>query len=216
MAIPSRHGSVAGTYFVTSRTWESRALFVTESFCSVFVEALLHYRDNGAYTLHDFVLMPDHFHVLLTPAGDKALERVVQYIKGGSARQLAIAKAMRFPVWQRGFSDHRIRDLADFETHKRYIWQNPVRKKLVLEAPEFRWSSASGRYAMDAAPQGAKAPESNGEDDDAARLKPCPDERKDSERKRGDVARLKLMPRRIRKHEIRGRRVRREEFELKG
>ena len=154
--ISSTHYSIAGTYFLTSRILESRAPFFTESFCSVFVEALLHYRDNGAYTLHDFVLMPDHFHVLLAPAGDKTLERVVQYIKGGLARQLALAKAMRFPVWQRGFSDHRIRDVADFETHQRYIWQNPVRKKLVLEAREFRWSSASGSYAMDAAPQGLK------------------------------------------------------------
>jgi len=111
--------------------------------------------------LRDFVLMPDHFHVLLTPAGDKALERVVQYIKGGSARQLALAKGMRFPVWQRGFSDHRIRDVADFEAHQRYIWQNPVRKKLVMEAREFRWSSASGGYAMNAAPQGLKPQSQN-------------------------------------------------------
>jgi putative transposase len=191
MAIPSRHGSVAGTYFVTSRTWENRALFVTESFCSVFVEALLHYRGNGAYTLHDFVLMPDHFHVLLTPAGDKTSERVVQYIKGGSARQLALAKAMRFPVWQRGFSDHRIRDVADFETHQRYIWQNPVRKKLVLEA-RISLVVGIGCVCDGCDTSGAEAPESKREGDNAARLKPCPDGRKDSdsERKRGDAARL--------------------------
>jgi putative transposase len=156
MAIPSRHKSIAGTYFVTSRTWESRALFVTESFCSVLVDALLHYRDIGAYALHDFVLMPDHFHVLLTPAGDKSLERVMQYIKGGSARRLALARAMRFPVWQRGFSDHRIRNPSDFVAHQQYVWQNPIRKHLASNAPEYRWSSASGAYALDEIPQGLK------------------------------------------------------------
>ena len=156
MAIPSRHGNIVGTYFVTSRTWESRRLFVSESFCDVFTGALLRYRDSGAYALHSFVLMPDHFHILLTPARDKSLERVVQYIKGGSARQLALEKNMRFPVWQRGFSDHRVRDLADFAAHQRYIWENQVKKRLVLDAREFRWSSASGAYLMDEAPQGLK------------------------------------------------------------
>ena len=156
MAIPSRHGNIAGTYFVTSRTWESRCLFVSGSFCDVFVNALLRYRDAGAYSLHHFVLMPDHFHILLTPGRDKSLERVVQYIRGGSARQLGLEKNMKFPVWQRGFSDHRIRDVADFVAHQRYIFENPVKKKLVLAAREFAWSSASGAYAMDEVPQGLK------------------------------------------------------------
>ena len=129
---------------------------MTEAWCRVFVDALLHYRDEGAYSLYAFVLMPDHFHVLLTPAANKSLERVVQYIKGGSARELGIEKNMHFPVWQRGFSDHRVRNEDDFVTHVRYIWQNPVKRKLVLEPSEYRWSSASRTFALDEPPQGLK------------------------------------------------------------
>jgi putative transposase len=156
MAILSRHQSVPGTYFVTSRTWQSRELFVAESFSAVFLESLLRYRQEGAYSLHAFVLMPDHFHILLTLAPDKSLERVVQYIKGGSARRLALERNMSFPVWQRGFSDYRIRDAADFAAHVRYIWENPVRKRLVTVANEFRWSSACDAYVLDGPPQGLK------------------------------------------------------------
>jgi putative transposase len=156
MSIPSRHHSVLGTYFVTSRTWQNRALFAKESYASVFVDSLLHYRQEGSYSLHAFVLMPDHFHILLTPAPDRSLERVMQYIKGGSGRRLALELSMRFPVWQRGFSDHRIRDAADFAAHERYIWENPVRKKLVSAVNEFRWSSAFRAYAMDDPAQGLK------------------------------------------------------------
>jgi putative transposase len=161
MSIPSRHSSDAGTYFVTSRTWQARPLFVTESSCSVLVGSLLHYRHDGAFALHAFVLMPDRFHVLLTPAVDKSLERVIQYIKGGSARNLALEKGMHFPVWQRGFSDHRIRDTPDFISHVGYIDENPVRKKIVLHSSDFRWSSANGLYALDELPQGLK-PQENG------------------------------------------------------
>jgi putative transposase len=60
------------------------------------------------------------------------------------------------PVWQRGFSDHRIRDAADLETHIRYICENPVRKKLVIDPREFHWSSTSGNYELDEPPQGLK------------------------------------------------------------
>ena len=167
MSIPSRHRSVVGTYFVTSRTWESRKLFLTDSFSSVFVDSLLHYRQERAYSLHAFVLMPDHFHILLTPAPDKTVERVMQYIKGGSARKLALQHNMRFPVWQRGFSDRRIRDAADYITHLQYIWQNPVRKNLVAKAQEFRWSSASGTFAVDQPSQGLKPKK----EEDAAALR---------------------------------------------
>src|SRR5215813_4675214 len=105
MSIPSRHGRVPGTYFVTSRTWESRKLFVNDATCEIFVRALVNYRARGEFALHGFVLMPDHFHALLTPGPEKTLERCVQMIKGGSAHTIREERAITFPVWQRGFSD---------------------------------------------------------------------------------------------------------------
>ncbi len=156
MAAPKRHGSFAGTYFVTSRTWESRRLFATEPMCKLFIDALLRYRQDGVFTLHAFVLMPDHFHILLTPSQETTLERALQLIKGGSSRRIGIERQLRFPVWQRGFSDHRIRSAADYTNHLVYIEQNPVRKKLAVNPCEYPWSSASGKYALDPFPQGLK------------------------------------------------------------
>ena len=156
MSTPSRHGQVRGTYFVTSRTWESRKLFVIDATCEVFVRTLAKYRDAGEFALHGFVLMPDHFHVLLTPVKDKTLERCVQMIKGGSAHAIRTERAMTFPVWQRGFSDHRIRGAADWANHVRYIELNPVKARLVLESREYPWSSGSGAFTLDEVPQGLK------------------------------------------------------------
>lgn len=118
--------------------------------------ALLHYRERQSYLLHAFVLMPDHFHILLTPGPDMALERAVQFIKGGSARRICQRLNFRLPVWQRGFSDHRIRDGQDYEAHLRYLEENPVKEGLALSAIEYPWSSASWRIAMDELPQGLK------------------------------------------------------------
>ena len=156
MAIPKRHASLAGTYFVSSRTWESRPLFVTEAPCNIFIETLQRYRGSGFYGLHAFVLMPEHFHVLLTPSDQTAIERAIQYIKGGSAHRIGKDLVIRFPVWQRGYSDHRIRDARDFETHVHYIEQYPVKRRLVAVARDYVWSSASRRYSMDDVPQRLK------------------------------------------------------------
>ena len=71
-----------GTYFVTAVTWERRTLFRVEAWANLFLKTLYEYRANGKYLLHEFVLMPDHFHVIITPA-DISLERAVQFVKGG-------------------------------------------------------------------------------------------------------------------------------------
>ncbi len=156
MSIPKRHAHSPGTYFVTSRTWGSRALFIKPPICEIFLETLFKYRQQGAYRLHAFVLMPDHFHALLTPSEETTLERSLQYIKGASAHRIGSELNFRFPVWQRGFSDHRIRDLGDYKTHLRYIEQNPVKRRLVNTVGEYPWSSISGRFSLDAPPQGLK------------------------------------------------------------
>ncbi len=127
--------------------------------CLLFFETLLLHRKRGAYAIHACVLMPDHFHILLTPSETCSLERAVQLIKGGSAHAMGMECRLQFPVWQRGFSDHRIRDAADLNNHVRYIDQNPVHKRLVVDASDYRWSSATGLYIMDPFPQGLKPPE---------------------------------------------------------
>ncbi len=45
-------------------------------------------------------------------------------------------------IWQRGFTDHRIRDEGDFLAHREYIHQNPVARRLVANTSEFPYCSA--------------------------------------------------------------------------
>ena len=156
MAIPKRHQSLPGTYFVTSKTWQSHSLFHTTRACEVFVDSLIHYRERRDYKLHSFVLMPDHFHLLLTPSDEITVERAIQFVKGGSAKLLGDEMHLQFPVWQRGFTDHRIRDAADYAQHVRYVELNPVKRKLADAPEQYPWSSASGKYQMDHAPQRLK------------------------------------------------------------
>lgn len=71
------------TFFVTSSTWGRRSVFRSERMAKLFIEVLYHYRSQGKYLLHEFVLMPDHFHLLITVSANLSIERAVQFVKGG-------------------------------------------------------------------------------------------------------------------------------------
>jgi len=91
------------------------------------------------FELHDFVIMPDHVHLLLTLSGDIALEKAMQFIKGGFSFRLKRELGYSGEVWQRGFSDHRVNDGRSFENHRRYIAENPVKAGLVSAPEEYPW-----------------------------------------------------------------------------
>jgi putative transposase len=63
MAAPPRGNTAYSTYFITASTFEKSSLFQTERMARLFVEVLLHYREHQNYLLHEFVLMPNHFHL---------------------------------------------------------------------------------------------------------------------------------------------------------
>ncbi|MFP5228481.1 MAG: transposase [Acidobacteriota bacterium] len=97
--------------------------------------------------------MPDHLHLLLTPAPDVSVEKAVQYVKGGFSFRLK----SKFPVWEKSFMLRRIEDTHDYETHRNYIHQNPVRASFCARAEEFRWSSANPAMTADPSPQCLRA-----------------------------------------------------------
>jgi len=144
------------TFFVTSTTAGRRALLQSDRMAQLLVDVLAENRRKGRFLLHEFVIMPNHFHLLLTPAAEIALEKALQFIKGGFS--YSAKREINFPleIWQASFVNHRIRDGEDYKHHHTYIWENPVRAGL-SERPElFAWSSASLRVELDAPPPGLK------------------------------------------------------------
>ena len=99
---------------------------MVENYVRLFLQTLYRHRREGRYQLHAFVLMPEHVHLLLTPARGVTLEHAVQLIKGATSHALGQVLGPRREIWQRGFTDHRIRNDQDFLSHQSYIHQNPV------------------------------------------------------------------------------------------
>ena len=131
------------------------SLFLADKIARLFIVVLMSYRAQKKYPLHEFVVMPDHFHLILTPTGI-TLERAMQCIKGGFSFQLnKNLKYKRYP-WQPSFVDRRIRDSQEYARYKDYIWQNPVKRRLVQRPEEYPYSSANPAFELDPVPQRLK------------------------------------------------------------
>jgi putative transposase len=154
--LPHRTGP-GRAYFVSSATWERRELFRVPQVAEILVQRILACRDKGAYQLHEFVVMPNHFHLLLTPSETTSLEKVVQLIKGGSSHEIHQQTGNKMEIWQVGFHDWTIRDGEDYLAKVRYIHMNPVQAHLVERPEDWTFGSASGKFVLDPVPEKFKS-----------------------------------------------------------
>ena len=152
MATPRHRTSPASSYFVTTKRWQARTVFQVPETAEILVRTLFHYRKRGDYLLHEFVVVPDHLHFLLTPNSTTSLEKAVQLIKGGSSHQIHKVRIQKMEIWQEGFYDWTIRDANDWQTKAEYIRMNPVRAKLVERPQDWPFSSAIGQFTLDPMP----------------------------------------------------------------
>ena len=150
--LPHRTGP-GRTYFTSSATWERRELFRVPRVAEILVQRNLACRDKGAYLLHEFVVKPNHFHLLLTPGETTTLEKALQLIKGGCAHEIHKQTGNRMEIWQAGFHDWTIRDGEDYRVKVGYIQMNPVQSHLVERPEDWIFGSACGKFAMDAVPE---------------------------------------------------------------
>ena len=129
-------------YFVTTRTAGGRSLFQTERMANLFIEVLRSYVRAGKFTVHDFVVMPNHVHILITLPGAIGVEKAMQLIKGGFSFRANKELGFRGEVWQPGFSDERVNDEESSRRHREYINNNPVKAGLAISAEEYPSGSA--------------------------------------------------------------------------
>ena len=109
---------------------------------NLFIDVLRSYMRAGKFTVHDFVVMPNHVHLLVTIPGELSVEKAMQLIKGGFAFRAGRELGFRGEIWQGGFSDVRIQDEESFLAHQNYIKQNPVKAGLANVAEEYPYGLA--------------------------------------------------------------------------
>ncbi|MGZ4860321.1 MAG: REP-associated tyrosine transposase [Candidatus Angelobacter sp.] len=157
MARPARNSEpetvrgIARTFFVTSKTAPNMAILRSQRMALLMIDVLRSYVAAGKFVLHDFVVMPDHIHLLVTLDQLMSVEKAMQLVKGGFSYRAKKELGYTGEVWQRGFSEVRILDRQSFLRHRDYIDQNPVKAGLADSPEKFPYGSAYFKHQRHAA-----------------------------------------------------------------
>ncbi|MFZ1009993.1 MAG: transposase [Candidatus Sulfotelmatobacter sp.] len=151
MAAPRRGNTGNSCYFITASTFQKRNILQSDRMAGLFVDVMLHYRKQEKYLLHEFVVMPDHFHLLISPL--ETLERTMQLIKGGFSYRAKKELAFAHEIWQPSYYDRRVRNAEEYFAFREYIRRNAVKRGLAVEPEQYPYCSASLGLLLDPAPE---------------------------------------------------------------
>jgi putative transposase len=120
--------SSSRTFFATSRTYMGKRLLQSERNAGLLIDVLRTLVAERRITMHDFVIMPDHIHLLMTVDEDFTIEKAMQLIKGRFSYRLSHECEFNGEVWQRGFSEEQVMGAAALDKCRQYIAENPLNR----------------------------------------------------------------------------------------
>jgi REP element-mobilizing transposase RayT len=134
-----------GTFFVT-KCLQPRKPLIDDVVAPEICSANCFYAEKKQVYLGAFVVMRDHWHVLLATRDGKTLSQRVKLMGTWINRQTGQRLSEQGCAWQDGFHETWTRSTRQFLYICGYIEENPVRAGLVKNPSEWKWSSARPEY----------------------------------------------------------------------
>jgi putative transposase len=139
-------------HFITTSCYRRLPLLSTARRRTLLLKVLEQVRRQYGFVVFGYVIMPEHIHLLIGEPERSDPSTVMQALKQGWARRVAgesrrhtRGQAELWPemghLWQRRFYDFVVWSRVKREQKLRYMHENPVKRGLVLEAGQWRWSS---------------------------------------------------------------------------
>jgi putative transposase len=144
-AQPKQLARTTRTFFATTRTHSGRRLLQSERNAELLIEVLRSCVAEHKFKLLDFVIMPDHIHLLMALQDQMSIEKAMQLIKGRFSYLLKKDYGYLGDVWQHGFSEVRADDSGSRQKYREYIAQNPVKAGLCGSSEEYPFCFFSGK-----------------------------------------------------------------------
>lgn len=101
--------------------------------------------DKQMYDLYAYTIMPNHVHLLFKPlknieGDDFPIAKIMQNIKGKSARFINLVLGRSGKLWQKEYYDHYVRNETELLNIVRYIVRNPINAGLVEQPRDWQWT----------------------------------------------------------------------------
>ena len=140
MARPLRIEYEGAFYHITARGNERKRIFFGKGDYDKFKEYLLEAQDKYGYRLHCYVLMGNHYHLVIeTPNGN--MNKVLHYINGSYANYINRKRNRSGHLLQGRYKGILVDRDAYLLELSRYLHLNPVRAKIVERPEDYRQSS---------------------------------------------------------------------------
>jgi putative transposase len=142
MSHPTRNSAPANIlnpsriFFATTRTSMGKRLLQSERNANLLIDVLHSLVAEHKFKVRDFVIMPDHIHLLIELRDDMTIEKAMQLIKGRFSYRLSHECGYKGEVWQRGFTEVQVMNKQALAGHREYIAKNPLKAELVRPGEE--------------------------------------------------------------------------------
>jgi len=135
-------------YLITKNITEETTVVLTKDENPFFIiNWFLTARRKAWFDLFAFVVMPDHYHLVLILGHELSLSDVIGKINENSARLIKGTAKKKDDFWQDGFHDHLIRETEDVRKYIDYVHMNPVEAGYVEKPEDWAFSSAHPKYS---------------------------------------------------------------------
>ncbi len=129
-------------HHVTQRGNRREDIFFTDGDREIYLSWLREYSNKHQVEVLAYCLMTNHIHLVVVPATDDGLQRVLKPLHMRYAQRINRARGWKGHLWQGRFFSSPL-DEAYLLAAVRYVELNPVRAGIVGRAENYRWSSAA-------------------------------------------------------------------------
>ena len=141
MARLQRVAPVGITVHVLIRANNRQACFNSSVDYTAYLWWLREYSEKFLVDVHAWSLLENHVHLLCTPKRDGGLSRMIQSIGRQYVRFFNKQNRRTGTLWEGRYRSCLIQPESYLLELYKYIEMNPVRKALVSQAEEYKWSS---------------------------------------------------------------------------
>jgi putative transposase len=126
-------------YFITICARDKQAVFCDKALNYEVINCLKREKENAGVRIFVYCLMPDHFHMLISPLNSGMnISRFIANFKGKTTR-IGWKYGIRERMWQGRFYDHVLRPNEPVRDICEYILNNPVRGNLVGSWKDYKF-----------------------------------------------------------------------------
>jgi putative transposase len=137
-----RYYGAGDLHFINSSCYHREPFLGSAGRRDLFLRVLEQMRQRYSFVVVEYVVMPEHFHLLISEPQEVTPSTVIQAVKLGFVQRLpTVGESGPRHIWQRRFYDFNVWTENKRAEKLRYMHENPVKRGLVKEPDQWGWSS---------------------------------------------------------------------------